>query len=94
MKVPGLDQDVLSLESVEWASDVQLVLVLDPGDNSELARLFANRQNGSSWQLHSHSLLPFAGQTIKLYFGTYNNGKYGVTAMYADDVTLEVCEPN
>jgi len=94
MKVPGLEQNVLSLDSVEWASDVQLVLILDPDDESELARLFANRQNGSTWQLRAHDLMPFAGQEIMLYFGTYNNGEYGVTSMFVDDVTLQVCAPN
>ena len=94
MKVPGLEQNVLSLDSVEWASDVQLVLILDPDDETELARLFANRQNGNTWQLHAHDLMPFAGQNIMLYFGTYNNGRYGVTSMFVDDVTLQVCAPN
>ena len=73
---------------------MQLVLILDPDDESELARLFANRQNGSTWQLRAHDLMPFAGKEIMLYFGTYNNGKYGVTSMFVDDVTLQVCAPN
>jgi hypothetical protein len=38
--------------------------------------------------------MPFAGQNIMLYFGTYNNGRYGVTSMFVDDVTLQVCAPN
>ena len=40
--------------------------------------------------------MAFKGETIKLYFGTLNNGIWnqGVTGMYVDDVELEICVPD
>jgi hypothetical protein len=35
----------------------------------------------------------YRGQTIMIEFGTYNDGWGGVSAMYVDDVELEVCVP-
>ena len=83
------EQDALS------ASDVQLVLILDT-HNKELARLYGERRNDQTWIMGSDDLMGFKGQTIKLYFGTFNNGRrnQGVTGMYVDDVELEVCAPN
>ena len=40
---------------------------------------------------HQFDLLGYAGQTIKLQFGVYNNGGGGVTGMYLDDASLELC---
>ncbi len=82
------DRDALT------ASDVQLVLILDT-NNNRLARLYGDRRDDRTWIFGKHDLLPFKGQTIKLYFGTFNNGRWneGVTAMYVDDVELEVCAP-
>jgi len=78
-----------------YANDLQMVLILD-GDGNELARLYAQRRNDQSWILEEHDLLDFKGQTITLYFGTFNNGNswLGVTAMFVDDVELSVCAPN
>jgi hypothetical protein len=33
----------------------------------------------------------FCTYWLKLYFGVYNNGSSNVTAMYVDDVSLQVC---
>jgi hypothetical protein len=76
-------------------SDIQLVLILDT-DNNELKRLYGQRRNDRTWLLGENDLMEFRGQTIKLYFGTFNNGRWnqGVTAMFVDDVELEVCTPN
>ena len=35
-----------------------------------------------------------AGQTIKLQFGVYNDGVDGVTGIYVDDVSVEICFPS
>jgi hypothetical protein len=37
------------------------------------------------------NLKPYAGLTIQLQWGSYNNGWDGVTAMYIDDVSLIAC---
>lgn len=76
-------------------SDVQLVLILDT-QNNELARLYGERRDDRDWIAKDDDLMGYKGETIKLYFGTFNNGvlNQGVTSMYVDDVELEVCTPN
>ncbi len=37
-------------------------------------------------------LTAYAGQTVELKYGTFNDGEGGVTAMYVDDVTVTICE--
>jgi bacillopeptidase F (M6 metalloprotease family) len=47
------------------------------------------------WQRsHEFDLTAYAGQTIKLNVGVYNDGQDGITAMYLDDVSLEICCPS
>lgn len=75
--------------------DAQVVIVYeDISLANELARLVVSRLNEKSWKHESHDLTSFAGQTIVIYFGSNNNGQGGVTGMYVDDVSLEVCAPN
>jgi hypothetical protein len=43
------------------------------------------------WVNENFNLMDFAGETIQLYFGTFNNGLLKNSAMYVDDVVLTVC---
>ncbi len=43
------------------------------------------------YSLREHDLTDYAGQRIKLHFGVYNDGQGGLTAMYLDDVSVQVC---
>jgi hypothetical protein len=45
----------------------------------------------NGWQPHQFDLTPFAGQTITLAFGVFNDGSGGATALFLDDVALEIC---
>ncbi len=74
------------------ANDVQLVLIFDQSGNQH--NLVYQRSNGRSWTAYEFDVGAFAGQTIQLYFGVYNNGYAGVTGMYVDDVTLLSCNTN
>ena len=74
------------------ASDVQYVLILDQHNNILDAPLW-QRRDTERWELHEFDLKQYAGRTIKIQFGTFNNGTGGVTAMYVDDVTLDTCPP-
>lgn len=47
--------------------------------------------HATEWQPHQFDLTPFAGQAITLAFGVFNDGIGGATALYLDDVTLDVC---
>jgi bacillopeptidase F (M6 metalloprotease family) len=68
------------------------VLILDQNDQW-VDTLIWQRRNDQAWTFHQFDLDDYASQTIKLQFGVYNNGRDGVTAMYVDDVSLEVCFP-
>jgi hypothetical protein len=72
------------------AGDVQYVLVLDKNNNI-LQTLLWIRSDSQEWMLHEFNLAVYAGEQIKIHIGTYNDGAGGKTAMYVDDVTLELC---
>jgi hypothetical protein len=72
------------------AGDVQYVLILDVYGNW-IDTLVWQRRNDGYWRYLEFDLRPYAGRTINLQFGTYNNGWSGVTSMYVDDVSLWVC---
>jgi hypothetical protein len=72
------------------ASDVQYVLVLDQFDNW-IGTLLWQRSDAQVWKLHTFDLSNYSGESIKIQFGTYNDGFGGVTAMYVDDVSLQMC---
>jgi hypothetical protein len=72
------------------AGDVQYLLILDEND-VWIDTLLWERSNDRSWNHYTFNLKPYHGQSIKLQFGTYNDGYGGITAMYVDDFTLTVC---
>ena len=72
------------------ANDVQYVILLDRFGNW-IDTLLWQRNNAQKWQLHTFDLSNYSGSTIRVQFGTYNNGAGGVTAMYVDDASLQVC---
>jgi hypothetical protein len=75
-----------------FTADFQYILVLDQNDNL-IQSLEVSLSNSKTWTHKTFNLLNYKGQEpIKIHFGTYNNGYGGVSAMYVDDVTLEVCK--
>jgi len=48
-------------------------------------------QNDGQWRQVTYDLSPYKGMRIVLYFNTINDGYYGRTWMYVDDVTVNVC---
>ncbi len=70
-------------------SDAQYVLILDQNGNV-LETLIWMRSNNRYWTQHQFNLTKWAGRTIQIHIGTYNDGKGGVTALYADDVSVQV----
>ncbi|MBN1402793.1 MAG: hypothetical protein JXA74_18265 [Anaerolineae bacterium] len=70
--------------------DVQYVLLLDTA-GEWIDTLVWHARNDAQWLYYEFDLAGYAGQTIKLHFGSYNTGYGGVTAMYVDDVSLEIC---
>ena len=89
LKLPA---DLLALDKKDAAAagDYQMVLILD-SSGAVLERLIVDRLNDQAWQPYRFDLSRYAGRTIQVYFGVYNNGSGGVTAMYVDDVSLGSC---
>ncbi len=71
------------------SADAQYVMVLDSG-GKVLETLIWMRSNNRFWTQHQFNLTKWAGKTIILHFGTYNDKYDGITAMYVDDVSLQV----
>jgi hypothetical protein len=70
--------------------DAQYALILDPGDGAILETLFWEQTNSQMWQSRTFDLSAYAGQTIRLHFGTFNDGSGGHTGLIVDNVSLLV----
>lgn len=74
------------------AGDAQYVLVLDLAGHT-LETLLWTRESGVAWKPYTFDLSAYAGQTVRLHFGVYNDGAGGITGMYVDDASLRACAP-
>ena len=74
------------------AGDVQYALILNE-NNQLIAAPYWNRKNTQQWTSFTVDLTQYKGQTIKIQFGTYNDGVGGYTGMYVDDVGIFVTMP-
>lgn len=70
------------------AGDAQYVLVMRPNSSVILETLLWDLSNAQGWQHHSFDLAKYAGETVVIHFGVYNDGWGGQTGMYVDDVSL------
>ncbi|MFM8321406.1 MAG: hypothetical protein ACKOC5_10860, partial [Chloroflexota bacterium] len=84
------DLPTTAFGDMAMAADAQYVRLLD-SSNAVLATLTQFRSNNQYWSLHQFDLSAYKGQTIKIEVGVYNDGFGGVTALYADDVSLQLC---
>ncbi len=82
-----LDNGVLPAGAL--AGDLQYLLIVRP--DASYRWLLRERANRSEWRISEHDLSSYAGQTIAVQFGVYNDNAGGITAMHVDDVTLTVC---
>jgi len=82
----------LSIEHGPLNTDAQYIVFYDQYNQQH--NLLYQRFNTQTWTKYSFDMSAFAGQTIKAFFGTYNNGWGGVTSMFVDDVTLTSCAVN
>ena len=70
--------------------DLQYLMVLDANYN-RLETLMAERTDNPVWTQMTFDLQKYAGQTIRLHFGVYNDGYGGSSGMYVDDADLVIC---
>ena len=85
-----LHPSLAGLYEMTESGDLQYVLVLDQEDRW-IGILVWQRSNDREWIFHQFDLTSYAGQTVRLRFGVYNDGLSGVCAMHTDDVSLEIC---
>ena len=90
MLIPASLTEAMTAATSSMVGDAQWVFIFDRFGN-ELARPVSMRSDSQAWELHEVDLLPFKGQLVQLYFGTFNNGSEGVTALFVDDVSVEIC---
>jgi len=71
------------------ANDLQYVLIKD--QSGTLRTVWSGNRNDAAWLTCSYDISNYLDQVIMLYFGVKNDGAQGVSAMYADDVSLQLC---
>ena len=76
--------------SIVSSNDLQYVIIVD-AYNNWIGTLLWQLSNNRTWTSEQFDLIDYAGMNIKVQFGTFNNGTDGVTSMYVDDVSLQVC---
>lgn len=87
---PATDMDSLLSSDSYYPNDLHLVLILDVWDNM-LGSLIWGLSHRPTWTYQQFDLRAYRGKTVKLYFGTVNNGSGGVSSMFVDDVMLDTC---
>jgi hypothetical protein len=71
--------------------DHQELLLLSPGSQQVEASLWRVSQDDQRWLQQVVNLTPYRGRSLDVYFNVYNDGQHGRSAMYLDDVCLELC---
>jgi hypothetical protein len=86
-----LQKYIFSLSPV--FQDWQYAIAIDPSDPNNPIWLYSSiNDNTRSWVQESIDMTDFEGKSFTLRFTTYNDGINGVSAMFVDDVILEVCQ--
>ncbi len=71
--------------------DQQMALILNE-DTTHDRTLMSILSNSQDWTpSDTYDLMDYKGKTIWVAFTTYNDGSGGKTAMYVDDVVLNMC---
>lgn len=84
----------LAVERYRYLGDsgnMQYAVVLDAAN--QVHYLFSDHVDDPHWRHAQFDLLPYAGQTIKLWFSVYNSGQGGTAGMLIDNVQTQVCVP-
>jgi hypothetical protein len=71
------------------AGDFHYLMVRD--DAGSWSTIFGGRENLGQWSFAEIDLGAYAGQTILLRIGAFNDGTEGVSSLTVDQVELRVC---
>ncbi len=79
--------------SSDTSGDYQCILLRSEDLGTSRALLWS-LNNTSDWVGYYYDLTDYAGQTLYLYFGVYNDGipSEGVTSMLVDNISVEACD--
>jgi hypothetical protein len=92
LELPPTGFDTESSNVPPIAGDGQYAAVIDRYTNEVLQWLFWVRKNDQAWITNTPiSLAAWAGKTIKLEIGTYNDGYGGVSSAFFDDINVSIC---
>jgi YVTN family beta-propeller protein len=69
--------------------DMQYVRLYTSGNRDPIT-LWQDRATSPSWLQRTFDLTPYAGQTVRIELGVDNDGVNGVTALFADNTTVNV----
>ncbi len=83
-----LTANVFPISKDSASRDVQNIFILN-SQFQTIKQLSRGLSNSQTWETKTFDLSDLRGQTIYVYFGTFNNGSGNLpTAMYVDDVSL------
>lgn len=74
------------------AADLQYAMLIERPSN-KIHFLFARLDNQQAWLAESYDLTKYGGKTVRLQFGTFNNGTGQVAAQYFDVLELQSTTP-
>jgi YVTN family beta-propeller protein len=89
----ALPKTEAELLSTPLAGDFFYVIVIR--DDNSLDWLLFEQIHNPAWRSSTPAidLARYAGQHIRLQFGTYNDGGDGISRTYVDDVSIQICAP-
>jgi photosystem II stability/assembly factor-like uncharacterized protein len=74
------------------ADDLQYVLLIErPG--GKIHYLYTGLSDARAWEEKTFDLTPYLGKSVRLQFGTYNNGSGPTAAQYFDVISLQAVDP-
>ena len=77
------------LDAGPEVADYQYLLALHDDGSYDVLRTW--RDNSQTWTETTVDLSAYAGQSIRLHFGAFNNGTGGRSGMFVDSAALQVC---
>lgn len=90
---PVLPTDVENLPESVLTDDMQMVLIWDSTMSEILDTVMLDTYgNKRAWEFVEFNLAKYRGETIWIYFGTFNANNGVATAMFADEVVVELCD--
>jgi photosystem II stability/assembly factor-like uncharacterized protein len=84
-----LDEFQAALEAS--AADLQYAMVIAPPAGA-IHFLYAGLDNDQQWVSEGFDLAAYRGQTVRLQFGTFNNGVGSLAAQFFDNMHVQACD--